>query len=224
MFGKQKKEATTYGVIGLGRFGFALTEELAESGAEIMVLDRDEDKIRKIRELTENALVVNSLDKEVLLDTGIQNCDVVIVCIGTHMESSILTTLNLVGMGIPRVISKATSPEHGEILKRLGAEVVYPEQDMAIRLANCLESSGVIDFIKLSEKINISKLTVPEALLGKSVQEVDFRARFGLNIIAIENNNEVMEYVNPDYVFREEDVLIISGSSEGIIKLTEWQK
>ena len=95
---------------------------------------------------------------------------------------------------------------------------------MAIRLANCLESSGVIDFIKLSEKINISKLTVPEALLGKSVQEVNFRARFGLNIIAIENNNEVMEYVNPDYVFREEDVLIISGSSEGIIKLTEWQK
>ena len=203
MFGKQKKVATTYGVIGLGRFGFALTEELAESGAEIMVLDRDEDKIRKIRELTENALVVNSR---------------------THMESSILTTLNLVGMGIPRVISKATSPEHGEILKRLGAEVVYPEQDMAIRLANCLESSGVIDFIKLSEKINISKLTVPEALLGKSVQEVNFRARFGLNIIAIENNNEVMEYVNPDYVFREEDVLIISGSSEGIIKLTEWQK
>ena len=82
----------------------------------------------------------------------------------------------------------------------------------------------MIDFIKLSEKINISKLTVPEALLGKSVQEVNFRARFGLNIIAIENNNEVMEYVNPDYVFREEDVLIISGSSEGIIKLTEWQK
>src|SRR5699024_9034735 len=105
-----------------------------------------------------------------------------------------------------------------------GREVVYPEQDMAIRLANCLESSGVIDFIKLSEKINISKLTVPEALLGKSVQEVNFRARFGLNIIAIENNNEVMEYVNPDYVFREEDVLIMSGSSEGMIKLTEWQK
>ena len=166
MFGKQKKKATTYGVIGLGRFGFALTEELAESGAEIMVLDRDEDKIRKIRELTENALVVNSLDKEVLLDTGIQNCDVVIVC---TVERCV----------IPRVISKATSPEHGEILKRLAAEVVYPEQDMAIRLANCLESSGVIDFIKLSEKINISKLTVPEALLGKSVQEVNFRARFG---------------------------------------------
>ena len=223
MFGKQKKEVTSYGIVGLGRFGFALTEELAEADAEIMVLDKDEDKIRKIREFTENALVVNSLEKEVLLDTGIQNCDVAIVCIGTHMEASILTTLNLVGMGIPKVIAKATSPEHGEILKRLGAEVVYPEQDMAVRLANCLESSGVIDFIKLSEKINISKLTIPYVLVGKSVQEVNFRARFGLNIIAIENNNEVMEYVDPDYIFREDDVLIISGSSEGVIKLTEWQ-
>lgn len=115
MFGKQRKETKTYGIIGMGRFGSSLTRELAKSGAEIIVLDRDEDKIRKARELTENAMVTNTLDKDVLRDTGIQNCDVVIVCIGSHMESSILTTLNLVAMGIPEVIAKATSPEHGEI-------------------------------------------------------------------------------------------------------------
>ena len=168
-------------------------------------------------------MVTNTLDKDVLRDTGIQNCDVVIVCIGSHMESSILTTLNLVAMGIPEVIAKATSPEHGEILKRLGAKVVYPEQDMAVRLANCLETSQVIDFIKLSEKVNISKLAVPKKLVGHTILEMNFRAKFGLNIIAIENNNEVIEYVRPEYMFREDDILIVSGSSESLIKLAEWE-
>lgn len=223
MFGKQRKETKTYGIIGMGRFGSSLTRELAKSGAEIIVLDRDEDKIRKARELTENAMVTNTLDKDVLRDTGIQNCDVVIVCIESHMESSILTTLNLVAMGIPEVIAKATSPEHGEILKRLGAKVVYPEQDMAVRLANCLETSQVIDFIKLSEKVNISKLAVPKKLVGHTILEMNFRAKFGLNIIAIENNNEVIEYVRPEYMFREDDILIVSGSSESLIKLAEWE-
>lgn len=221
MFWRENKKMT-YGVIGLGRFGWSLTEELADAGAELLVLDRDEDKIRKVRELTENALVVKSLDKSTLRDTGIQNCDVVIVCIGEQMESSILTTLNLVAMGIPKVIAKANSPEHGEILNRLGAEVAYPEKDMAVRLANCLESSGVLDFMKLSEKINISKLSVPEKIIGKTVLDINLRANFGLNIIAIENHDEVTEHIEPGYTFREQDILILSGQKEGIRKLSKW--
>ena len=135
-FGKEKKERDSYGIIGLGRFGYALAESLAESGAELLVIDRDEEKVRAAREFTENAVVIHSMDKKTLKDTGIQNCDVAVVCIGENMEFSILTTLNLVSFGIPTVIAKATSKEHGEILSRLGAEVVYPERDMAIRLAN----------------------------------------------------------------------------------------
>ena len=158
MFGKSKKEKISYGIVGLGRFGYALAVELAASGAELVVLDQDEEKVREIRELTENAYVVKSLDKKTLSETGIQNCDVAVVCIGEHIEPSILTTLNLVDMGVPKVISKATSAEHGEILRRLGAEVVYPERDMAIRLAKRLASRRILDFIQLSEKINITKL------------------------------------------------------------------
>ena len=156
MFHKRKKEKLSYGIVGLGRFGYALAVDLAQSGADIMVIDRDEEKVRELREYTENALVVNTLDKKSLMETGIQNCDVGIVCIGEHMESSILTTLNLVSLGVPQVIAKATSAEHGEILAKLGAEVVYPERDMALRLANRLETARVLDFIQLSESINIS--------------------------------------------------------------------
>ena len=139
--------------------------------ADLLVLDRDEDKVREARELTENALVVGNLDKKTLMDTGIQNCDVVVVCIGSQMEVSILTTLNLVSLGVPTVIAKANSPEHGEILEKLGAKVVYPERDMAIRLANRLDNSRVLDSIQLSEEINISKLVIPDRLAGVSILE-----------------------------------------------------
>ena len=222
MFGKRKKNTTAYGIVGLGRFGEALARELAKSGAELLVIDRDEERIREMRELTENALVVNTLDKKTLAETGIQNCDIAIVCIGEHMESSILTTLNLVSLGIPSVISKATSPEHGEILTRLGAEVVYPERDMAERLANRLVNNSVLDFIQLSEKINISKLLTPDALIGRTVQEVGLRSNFNLNIIAIQNGADVLEHVVPTYRFQTGDILIVSGNKEGIQRFSEW--
>ena len=138
MFHRSKNDKMSYGIVGIGRFGSALATELAAAGADIVVIDSDEDKVREMRELTENAYVVANLEKKTLTETGIQNCDVAVVCIGERMDTSILTTLHLVSLGIPKVIAKASSAEHGVILEKLGAEVVYPERDMAIRLANRL--------------------------------------------------------------------------------------
>ena len=222
MFGKPKTEKLSYGIVGLGRFGSALATELAASGADLLVIDHDEEKVRELRELTDNALVVHSLDKKTLSETGIQNCDVAVVCIGEHIEPSILTTLNLVDLGVKKVIAKATSAEHGEILRRLGAEVVYPERDMAIRLAKRLESSRVLDFIQLSSKINITKFAVPDKMVGKSVAETNLRAQFGLNIIAIVNGPDVLESVHPDYVFRAGYCMFVSGSEASVNELRDW--
>ncbi len=224
MFNKSKKEKDTYGIVGLGRFGYALAIELATSGADLLVLDRDEEKVRELREYTESAYVVKSLDKKSLSETGIQNCDVAVVCIGEQMDTSILTTLNLVSLGIPTVISKATSIEHGEILEKLGAEVVYPEHDMAVRLAHRLEASRTLDFIQLSEKLNISKLIIPERIVGKTVLSVNLRGRFGINIIALENNGTLIESIDPDYIFEKGDIMFVSGSKEGLNRLAEWSE
>lgn len=224
MFNKKKSEKNTYGIVGLGRFGTALALELAAAGAEIIVLDRDEEKVRDLRDYTENAFVVKTLDKKTLAETGIQNCDVVVVCISEHMDSSILTTLNLVSLGVPMVVSKASSPEHGEILAKLGADVVYPERDMAIRLAHRLEVSKMLDYIQLSEKLNISKLMVPEKMVGQTVVEVDLRKNFGVNIIAVENSGNLMETVVPDYAFREGDILFLSGSRNCLNQLSDWAR
>lgn len=222
MFRKTKKVKDTYGIIGLGRFGSALALELVEEGAELVVLDKDEEKVRMLRDYTENAFVVRSLDKKSLADTGIQNCDVVVVCISEQIDTSILTTLNLKSLGVGKVIAKASSAEHGEILEKLGAEVVYPERDMALRLAHRLEASKVLDFVQLSESVNISKMMVPEKIVGKSVMEVDFRKRFGSNIIAIENNGTVSESVRPDDRFQKNDILYVSGNKDGMSKLLAW--
>ncbi len=222
MFHKPKKDKAIYGIIGLGRFGYALAMELADSGAELLVLDKSEEKIREFREITENAMIVRSLDKKSLMETGIQNCDVVVVCIGEQIDTSILTTLNLVELGIPLVVAKANSSEHGKILAKLGAEVVYPERDMAIRLAHRLETSKMLDFIQLSERVNISKLIIPEKIVGKTILEVNLRGQFGLNIIAIENNGAVIESIHPDYVFRKGDIMFVAGSKAGLNHLSEW--
>ena len=222
MFKNKKSEKLIYGIIGLGRFGTALAEELSLAGADMIILDKDEERIDYAKSLTENTYIVKNLEKKTLMETGMHNCDVVILCIGEQIDVSILTTLNLISIGIPKVIAKASSTEHGDILEKLGAEVVYPERDMALRLAHRLETAQSLDFIQLSEKLNISKFVLPSQIEGKSVIEANFRGEFGLNIIAIENGTEVNESVRPEYVFKAGDILYLSGSKEGFAKLSDW--
>lgn len=211
---KKGKQGKSYGIIGLGRFGKALALQLAESGKELLVIDADEDCVRELRDYTENAYIVKNLDKKSLLETGIQNCDVAIICIGEKIDISILTTLTLTSMGIPQVIAKASSIEHGEILEKLGAEVVYPERDMAIRLARRFESSKILNYIELSENIDISKIPVPPEFIGKTILDLDIRKKFGLNIIAIEQNGEISTDISPEHVFQKGDAFFVIGDFE----------
>ena len=206
----------SYAIIGLGRFGTALAIELCRSGEEILVLDSDEERVNELREYTENAFVVQHIDKKSLMETGVQNCDVAIVCIGSKMDISILTTLHLTALEVPRVIAKATSAEHGDILERLGAEVVYPERDMAVRLAKRLVSSKILNYIELSEKIDISKIVVPGAFVDQRIIDVNLRKKYGLNIIAIESGDDTNIEIMPDYRFRKDDILVVIGQVKNI--------
>lgn len=220
---KNKKHGKlTYGIIGLGRFGFALAKDLAQSGADVIALDKNEEIISAIRDYTDNAYIVPGLDKKTLIETGLEECDVAVVCIGENIDVSILTTLHLVSLGIPRVIAKAVSEDHGVILEKIGAEIVFPERDMGIRLANRLEMASALDIVQLSEKINVSKIKLPDSAVDKSVIEVDLRGKLGLNIIAIENDGNVTDSVRPDYVFKKGDILYLSGSKESTEKLNNW--
>ena len=182
----KKIKPAAFGVIGLGRFGTALAQRLAESGEEVIVIDCNEDKVRELRHFTEHAFVAENLSKETLEEIGIQNCDTVIIGIGEKIDTSILTTLKVVSLNVPHVIAKAISRDQGAVLEKIGAEVVYPEHDMALRLANRLVSHNFLDYISLDNEVEIQQIPVTEAMIGRSVQEMDIRRQYGLNIIAIE--------------------------------------
>lgn len=222
MFGRYKDDNVSYGIVGLGRFGYALAKALAELDADLLILDQDEEKIRDMREYTENALVIKNLDKASMMETGIQNCDIAIVCIGEQMDISILTTLHLVSMGIPKVVARATSAEHGEILEKLGAKVVYPERDMAERLAKRMEEANMPEFAQLNDKVGIAKLTVAYEMEEETVYDVDIETRFAVKLIAIESNSEILSDIDPYYEFKEDDVIYVLGNIDDIKKLTDW--
>ena len=212
----KKNQDIAYGIIVLGRFGSALARTLAEAGQEVIVLDKDEDKIKDMRQYTEYAFVTENLSQETLAETGIQNCDVVIVCIGEQVDVSILTTMRVIEMGIPHVISKALSAEQGAVLKKLGAEVVYPERDMALRLGRKLLSNNFLDYVSLNNSVEIRQVQVPQPLIGRSVEETEIRQKYKLNIIAIENGRDTNIEVTPDYRLKADDIIVVIGKVNNI--------
>ena len=203
---KKKKESASFGVIGLGRFGTALAITLAQAGKEVIAVDRDESRVKELRQYTDYAFVADTIYSDTLKEIGIQNCDVVAVCIGEKIDASILITMSVIDLGVPKVIAKASSVEQGEVLKRIGATVVYPEKDMAVRLGKRLISSTFMDYIALDNSVEIRQISVPESMLGASVMELNIRKKYGLNIIA-------------DYRFREGDVLVVIGKIKNIDRM-----
>jgi len=216
------KSTIAFGVIGLGRFGFSLAETLADNGKEVLVLDNNESKVRQIQDKVQQAFVITQLDKSALEEAGVQNCGTVMVCIGEHVEASILTTLNVIELGVPRVIAKAISAEHGRVLQKIGAEVVYPERDQAVRLANMLTRPRAMEYIDLSNQYAISEIRLSDRLHGKTILELDFRKKFGLNIIAIVRGNEAIVEIVPNLQLNTDDLIAVVGTKDSIIKFERY--
>ena len=212
----KKSKSNLFGVIGLGRFGTALAISLAESGKDVIVVDSNEDKVRELRQYTEYAFVTESLSKEALTEIGIQNCDTAIICIGERIDTSILTTLNVISLGVPHVIAKAISQDQGAVLAKLGAEVVYPERDMALRLGKRLVSNNFLDFIFLDDQVEIQQVPVGDRMVDVSVQDFNIRRKYNLNIIAIERGNSTDIEVSPDYHFSKGDIVVVIGKVDNV--------
>ena len=216
------KSIIEFGIIGLGRFGMALAKTLITAGKEIIAIDTVESRVKQIRHLTDNAFVVGSFEKETLRDSGIQNCATVVICIGDSIDVGILTTLNVISMEVPRVISRAASYEQGLILEKIGAEVIYPENDMAIRLANRLVNTNIMETIELKGGIAITELRLTNKIAGKNILESNIRQRFSLNIIALEHNGETNTDITPEIILSENDYIVVVGARENIKKLEAY--
>ena len=219
---KKTEKNELFGIIGLGRFGSALMETLTEAGKEVIAIDRDQEKINRAAALTENAFAVDNLSRETLERVSIQNCDVVVVCIGEDVSTSILTTLTVIRMGVPRVIAKVKSEDHGSVLKVLGAEVVYPERDMGLRLANRLISPRFFEYLSLSNEIDIMEIQLTEKVEGVSVAQLDIRKKFGLNIIAVKYKDNVITEIGPQTLLHSGSLVTVIGRRENVYRFENY--
>ncbi len=211
----------TYAVIGLGRFGMPLATKLAESGADVIGVDMDEERVRAFRDYSEYAFVARKLNKEILEDIGIQDCDVAVVCIGSRVETSILVTLTILNLGVPHVISKASSAEQGEVLKRLGAIVVYPERDMALRTAKKILRENLVDYLSLGKDIEITEVEITKKMCKHTILDLQIRQKYNLNVIAICHDEVIDIEVNPYQALEEGDTIAIIGKENNVSRFVD---
>jgi trk system potassium uptake protein TrkA len=207
-------------VLGAGRFGESVAKTLYESGYEVLAIDQSEEIIQELSDYVTHAVVGDVTDENVLKSLGVRNFDVALVAIGGNMESSILVTLLLKEMGVKYILAKAQNALHAKVLSRVGADrVIFPERDMGIRVAYNLVSTNVLDFIELSPDYSIIEITVPQQWEGKSLRELNIRANYGINIMAIKNGTQINISPKADDVIKHDDILVVIGSNEDLNKV-----
>ena len=174
-------------IIGLGRFGGSICRTLVESGQEVLAIDSSEDRVNEYMNIATHAVVANAQDEMTLRSLGIRNFDHVIVAIGEDIQASILVTLMVKEMGVPNILAKAQNEYHARVLEKIGADrVVHPERDMGQRIAHNLVSKNILDYLELSDEFSLAEINVTNRkFYGKTLDELDFRQRFGLNVVAI---------------------------------------
>ena len=211
-----------FAVIGLGSFGFNVAKTLYEEGHEVLAIDMDKEKTEAVKDYVTRAVKMDAADKENLKALGIQDMDVVIVSLGPQMEASILTVLYLHELKAKRIIAKALTEDHAKILEAIGAtEVIYPEKDMAIKVAHRLSSPNVLEYLPLTSGISIQEIAPPEKFIGKTLRELDLRNKYGIQVIAIRElvpENTVL-IPKADFVIKDSDILIIIGEEKNLAKI-----
>lgn len=204
----------SYVVIGLGRFGSALARQLCMLGAEVLAMDVRSEFVQSVSNEVTHAVVGDAKDKEVLKALGVRNFDSAIIAIGGDLAASVLVAMNLKELGVPHVVCKAHDETHRRVLEKLGVDwVVIPEQEHAQRLARSLVSHNVLDYIELSEDYGILEVPAPKNWMGKSLKELNVRAKLGVNIIAVVNGGKTNVSPSADYRIQEGDNIVVLGDS-----------
>ena len=204
----------SYAVIGLGRFGQALAKQLCALGAEVLAMDVRADLVQQAANEVTHAVVADAQDKEVLRSLGVAHMDCAIIAIGDDLAASVLVAMNLKELEVPYVVCKAHDETHRRILEKLGVDrVVIPEQENAQRLGRSLHSHNVLDYIELSEVYGILEIPAPKSWVGKTLKELNVRAKLGVNIIAVKNGNQTNVSPAADYQIRTEDIMVVLGEN-----------
>ena len=217
-------------IIGLGSFGVTIVETLAAKGADVVAVDIDRNKVEEVKNIATESLSIDTTNEEALKRMGLESIDVAVVAIGENIESSILTTALLKRLGVTRIVARAVTSLHGQILKEVGARnIVSLEADMGTKIANQLLSGYFMDQIEIADGYSIVSLKTKDDFIGKTLKELDLRKKFGINVVIIkkmepsideEGKNIIKERVNHIPMLNDKiesnDILVVVGSNNDL--------
>jgi trk system potassium uptake protein TrkA len=209
-------------VIGLGNFGHYLARSLFEEGKEVIGVDRNKERIQRLQEFCSYAVVGDATDKSILESVGIEKDDAAIVSLGDNISASVLVTLYLKDLHIENIYVKIISEDHGRALERIGAtEVIFPERDLARKLAKSLSSPNLIDYLPLTDEYHIVEIAPPKEFIGKTLAELGLRSKYGINILAVRGLVPEKITMNPGGAFtiKDSDILLALGKPDDIEKM-----
>ena len=209
-------------IFGVGDFGMNVAKTLANSGATVMVVDKEESQLEKVASEVTHTICADATNPEAMKQLGIRNYDGAIVGIGHNLETSALITMQLKEMDVPFIMVKASTDIEGRILTRVGADkVIFPDREMGIRVGNDIINGNYFEAIELSDEYSIVDMAVPTSWVGKTLQQLNVRSKYGISIIGIRGLEELN--VNPaaDYRLLAQDILIVLGHNTEIQRLRE---
>jgi trk system potassium uptake protein TrkA len=209
-------------VIGLGNFGFYVAKSLFEEGKEVVGVDRNKERVQRLQGFCSYAVAGDATDKSILESAGIEKEDTLIVSLGDNISASVLVTLYLKDLDVQTIYVKIISEDHGRALERIGAtEVVFPERDLAKKLAQTLSSPNVIDYLPLTDEYNIVEIAPPKEFIGKTLAEIKLRNKYKISVIAVRGLVPETLTMNPGggFTIKDSDILIVLGKPVDIEKI-----
>ena len=210
----------SYAVLGLGRYGLAVAKELAANGADVLAVDSDQAVVNAAISDIPLCKCADVTNAETINQLGIANMDVVIISMAHNLEASVMAIMHCKAVGVKMVIAKCSSEMHREIMSKVGADkVILPEKDSGIRLAKNLLSSGFIDIVELSKDVSMIELDVKNEWIGKTLIELDLRRKYGINVIAIRDDDKLQTNVDPSIKLGEHTKLVVIANTAKIGKI-----
>lgn len=217
--------AVQIAVFGLGRFGLALSVELAKKGYSVMAVDMNRDKVERVRNVLDKVHVLHHFDEEALKTTGVAECEVAVVAFGKNIENNILLTSLLKEIGVPFVIARAETHTHAKILQKIGADDIFcPEEDMALRILNRITGGTFLDFIEISDEYAITEFPIPEDWKCKKLSELNLREEKGVIIIALRKGGEVIVPPDPNSPLCDYDLMIAIGPRHNLDEISKMAR
>ena len=213
-----------FAIIGLGTFGYYLATHLYEKGHDVLAIDKESHLVQEIKDNVSQAVVADAADGKTLESLLIKEMDAVVVCIGSDLSASILVTLKLKDIGVKRVFAKAITEPHGRILHKVGAlEVLFPEKDLAVSLAERLHNPNVLDYLPFLEGYSMIELVVPKSFIGKELKDLDLINQYGIQVLAIKKilPDQLNMIPTGKCVLKDGDILILLGPNDKLDLLRE---